>query len=490
MNHRSVIGLDISEDVLVFSEISKLGDQLILNKLKIVNTAPKTLTNGRIIDVETLSAQVNRVLTDEGFSASNIVVGVRDKTFIKQVGLFPRGLLPTLNLALQQEVQTRSPFDHESYSIGYQVILPPGDIPTPNIPVLYAATSHFVTQSVRDLVLTTGLQLVAINLASLAAIQALVWDNPQFSVPTLFIFIDPHFADFNITWDRQIVFTQSHRVSAHTILASEDRKNRFVQTIHNFIFAAENQFPGIILQQYVMIYDQEGAPEMRALLDKAFGATYKSVIYQMDQHPLVRKAILEKPAISMRALPALGLGIQFFSSGQTLSLIPVQKPVEPVINLRQLFFAVVGVFVTVVGIMIGNVFLRTYSQGLSDQINATRLNITKLRSGEFVSQQETLTQLQTEVLQLSQFRQNAVALNDYFRLLLSDMPDDVSISSIELKSNLSGALEGSANFPNSAHLFYKKMLTNFKTVTLKKVESAADSNGQIQYTFGIEFVWK
>ena len=84
--HNSVVGLEISEDYILVSDIHKNDDGTIhLNSVKNVTIPPRVVVNGVVSDPDTLAELIEKVFEDNNISTSNILVCMDDDRFIKRV---------------------------------------------------------------------------------------------------------------------------------------------------------------------------------------------------------------------------------------------------------------------------------------------------------------------------------------------------------------------------------------------------------------------
>jgi Tfp pilus assembly PilM family ATPase len=491
---KTVTGLMINAENLLFAQLSERKDSIFIDKIKSFSTPPHSFLNGKIKDPETLSQQILRILTEEGFFSNNIIVAFSDSTFIKHIDTFPNTSEYELREIIEDKIISNYTFIEEEVMFGYQKLPVEAQHKyLENIQILYAFLSKSKITAVKELLESIDLNLFAIDLESLAAVRAVSANKYLDNSEVLSVYIAQDYVDFNILKNGEIIYTYSIKRDIDKVISNPIAIEEFMQRIKNFILAYENKYPNAAIDKILVISNKES---LAAFLDEIKNNFPELEIerYNLSEanFPDIPQ-IIEKQGIVENInsfIVPIGLGLKFFENrSKTLSLIKVKTQIEPIINKKQLTICLASLIILSLAFGGGSFYLNMKSKAFDKKLNQIKDEIRAYSTGEFIQRQRELELLRIKIEKYNKFRDEQISRAQFLQNLTVNLADDITFDSLDLTKDNKTTLKGSAYLPNSIYNLYKYLVTLFQKVEIQKLAIIQRPEEVPQIKWEIAFQW-
>jgi type IV pilus assembly protein PilM len=162
----NVIGLDIGTGAIKIVEIHWRKNRPILKNFGIKLLPPKTIEDGRIINIDLLTDILNQLLATTQTSSKQAIVAVGGRGIFARELIFPIMTKDELQEAIKWDLEKYIPYAPNSYFFDFS-IMGKGDLDT-EIKILLVAAPHELINSITSIVKNVGLIPVAIDVEPLA----------------------------------------------------------------------------------------------------------------------------------------------------------------------------------------------------------------------------------------------------------------------------------------------------------------------------------
>jgi type IV pilus assembly protein PilM len=177
MAQKAVIGLDMGTDMIKFVEIRAGRTALELVHLGLAPTPRETISNGVIVNPETLGAAVRDLLSSQGVRTRAVVSSVAGQSslVVRPIEV-PRMTRQELADTMRWEVERHIPFAASEVIMDFQPMIAPEDLPpdAQNMDVLLAVAQEDMINAHVQTLLVANLEPTVIDVEPLSAARALV----------------------------------------------------------------------------------------------------------------------------------------------------------------------------------------------------------------------------------------------------------------------------------------------------------------------------
>jgi len=174
---QTVVGLDIGTSRIKFAE-ARLGRRgPVISAAGIGLTPRDTISNGVIVDPDTLGAAVRQLLDQHGVKTKAVISSVASQSslVVRPIEV-PRMTRQELAQTMQFEVERHIPFAASEVVMDFQPMVPPEQLPAdaPNMDVLLAVAQEDMINNHIETLFRAGLNPVALDVEPLCACRSLI----------------------------------------------------------------------------------------------------------------------------------------------------------------------------------------------------------------------------------------------------------------------------------------------------------------------------
>ncbi|MDF2634696.1 MAG: type pilus assembly protein PilM [Pelosinus sp.] len=162
----NVIGVDIGTGAIKIVEIHWKKDRPVLKNLGIKLLPPKTIEDGRIINMGLLTDILGQLLATTQTSSKHAILAVGGRGMFARELVFPVMTKEELQEAIKWDLEKYIPYAPNSYYFDFS-IMSKGDLET-EIKVLLVAAPHELINNITSIVKSVGLIPIAIDIEPLA----------------------------------------------------------------------------------------------------------------------------------------------------------------------------------------------------------------------------------------------------------------------------------------------------------------------------------
>ena len=486
----SCIGIEFTEDFLIFSQAKGEADAVKIDKIQIVAIPPRTITNGDITDPDTLSEQITKTIEEGDYTSSNVVIGIKDTNFVKRCELFPKMGEEELRAQMEDKIGDSHLFQAKEFEVGLQY--PKNEESYPKFqPVLYAARTQSSIDTIKELIELVGLNLVAIDIMPLAALRCAKYANALEGTPCFSIFLDSNIIDFNIIVDNDIVFSQVLRKDPDEILEDELTFEYLMIKLQHFLLSFTNEFPhNTPPEKFVLISRVDSTKKFFSAFKESFPD--KTIeLYNPASNIKFESRKYEKNAdLLTQSIGSMGLSLRFFERyNESLSLIKVKKQMGPLINLIEAAIAgAVLVAFMIIWFAVGFVLLNEVSK-IEDNIGETKNQITSLQTGEYLLRQQKLKNLKTTIDYYDALKLNPYNKISFFEALSRNLPEDMVFNDLSFSKSREIVVRSTAFRQESIHSYYDDLSNDFEEVVIDSLKIAPGDGNSFVNSFSFTFKW-
>lgn len=172
-----VVGLDIGTSRIKFVEARVGRNGPIITAAGIGLTPRDTISNGVIVDPDTLGAAVRQLLDQHGVKTKSVISSVASQSslVVRPIEV-PRMTRQELAQTMQFEVERHIPFAASEVVMDFQPMIPPEQLPedAQNMDVLLAVAQEDMINNHVETLLRAGLDPVALDVEPLSACRSLI----------------------------------------------------------------------------------------------------------------------------------------------------------------------------------------------------------------------------------------------------------------------------------------------------------------------------
>jgi len=173
----SVIGLDIGTSLIKAVELRSARGSVHVTSLGIRPTPPEVISNGVIVDAQTLGAATRSLLAQQGARTRTVVCSVAGQSslVVRPIEV-PKMSREELADTMRWEVERVVPFSLTEVIMDYQPLVEPEELPEEqqNMEVLLAVAQEDMINAYIETLRAAGLEPVALDIEPLAAMRSLV----------------------------------------------------------------------------------------------------------------------------------------------------------------------------------------------------------------------------------------------------------------------------------------------------------------------------
>lgn len=487
-NKKTSTGIFITEESLYFAQVSQIKEELFIDKLRVVTAPNRAFNNGKIKDQDTLANQIIRVLGDDGFHTSQIVVAFSDIDFIKHIERFSNVSDFELKDLIADKIAAAYSFIQEEITFGYQRLpLHINRNYSENIDILFALSEKNKITTIQEMFDAMGITLLAIDIECLAVLRTVASNNYLANTEALCIYITDDFIDINILFNGEVVFTHAIKKNLDKIRSNFMGLDELMLKIKNVVLSYENKYPTSELHKMVVISTVKFLTDITEKLQEHFPGFDRDQYQLMETNFRNINKILKDEVLANSLnefVPAIGLALKAFEPhNQTLSLIKVRRQMEPVIRPFELILTSIAILLLGLGFIISSFFLTSKSRVIENKIENTKTEIHAYSTGEYIQRQQKLQSIQAEIASYTKYRTDFVKTGDIILKITQDLPDDIVFDTISIDQNLTdtkGSISGTSILMGSLYAFVKQLNMVFQDVEIQELKYTYLSN---EFTF-------
>jgi hypothetical protein len=492
MKFRSAVGLEILEDVLVLAQVQSQDEDPYVSAVKMTQLPPNIMSNGSITDVELLAGHIQKVMDDSGFSGQDLIASISDKRHVKISEKFPVLKQSELNLEMEMRMAAHRLFFQDDFQLGFQIFkeaVDEGEVKNYQT-VLYAATSQSRVDILQELADALDMNLVSVDVSSLAAVRSVMWQNDISEGPYLIVNAEESAFECFVIWDDAVLFTQSLRIDVEQF--AEDPS--YVGTILDRV--------GLFLCAYTDMYPHFGPLSDCLFVSRVDGGGYlfeKLVEFLEDMH-----CHLYTPDLNIRFdstvateglnlndyTVAVGLGFKFFEKyNQTLSLTKVQKRLSPILNKKEFTVFLVGLVLFFSLFKAVNLYIDHNKSTIGERAIQTQVAIRALQSGEYLTRQKQLESYQAQIQHYTNMREQPFSKVTLMTMLTEKLPVDITFLSLTITSQRKISLLATAYYQDSIYVFLDILKSSFSNVVISNIKTSVLEGDIEESKFKVTFDW-
>ncbi len=177
MADKAVLGLDIGTSRIKFVEARLGRSGPVVFNVGMGMTPRDTISNGVIVDPETLGAAVRQMLSEHGVRTRSVVSSVASQSslVVRPIEV-PRMTRVELQSTMQWEVDRHIPFAASEVIMDFEPLIPPEQLPedAQNMEVLLAVAQEDMIEAHVQTLFNAGLDPVALDVEPLSACRSLI----------------------------------------------------------------------------------------------------------------------------------------------------------------------------------------------------------------------------------------------------------------------------------------------------------------------------
>ncbi|MCP4050542.1 MAG: pilus assembly protein PilM [bacterium] len=478
---QSALGLELTDDLLIFAEIQNSENGPVVKHLKRIPLPPKVISGGSINDPEILSEQISKALSESKFSSSIVIIGIQDNIYIKSVERRFGTHMEAHKAAIDEKISRSYPFNSGriDYSFGYQLpeikIDPAIKSPEQNkviTPVLYAAVKTAKIDELRDLIALTDLSLSAVDLTTLAIIRAVLWNQHLHDDSFLMIIVEDNVVDLNFIENGNICYTHSMRRNITRVEEDVIDVEDIYQHICYFIMAYYNSNPkGRKFNKILFFSRNPKGKKLIASLKKQFPnyetqdySPFSNINFEPDNF-----SESKSDSIAEESLPSIGLALKYFEKyNTTLSLIKVKKVIGPVFNKLELAIAGITLALILSLFLLSSFYMQSSARSNISNTKRTKNLIRKLQTGKYLVLQKEIRDIKAQIKEFDKLRLEDFSKSKLLKDLSTELPEDITFKSLSVLSNKI-SIQGKAFSQTSIFKFYNRLSKIFKAVKINQI---------------------
>jgi type IV pilus assembly protein PilM len=239
-----VIGIDITNEAIIISQLKKTKTGIELEKLVSASTPQNAIRDGEIIDTGSIAQVIQELMEKNQIVATKAITTVSGQAVIIRTIQFPSMSPKELKEVVLHEAERYIPFAMEDVNIDFQTLEEIEDEGINKVEVLLvAAQKQFINSYIETFVIA-GIKLVGIDVASFAVARAL--STPESALgngePVVLVLIRGETTDINVFQNGIPKFSRSIPIGSTT----------FIETIATNL--------SVSLEEAIQIFDKVVVP--------------------------------------------------------------------------------------------------------------------------------------------------------------------------------------------------------------------------------------
>jgi type IV pilus assembly protein PilM len=346
-----VIGVDITNESIVISQLKRTKTGIEIEKLASANTPQNAIRDGEIIDTESIAAVIQELIQINDITVSNAITTVSGQAVIIRTIQFPSMSVGELKEVVLHEAERYIPFPIEDVNIDFQILETIEVEGIAKVEVLLVAVQKKYINSYVETFMIAGLKLIGIDVASFAVARALT--SPETMVflgngePVALVLIRGETTDINVFQNGVPRFSRSIAIGSTT----------FIETIASNL--------NISLEEAIQVFDKVEVPlagqgtsddplvemagnEIRTTLRELTTEIQRSLEYYQSQGSAgVQQLILSGRGAKMRNLDKhlsmnLGLDVEISNPISYIQFDEQKYSTEYLIDNAPIFVTAIG----------------------------------------------------------------------------------------------------------------------------------------------------
>ncbi|RYY00409.1 type IV pilus assembly protein PilM [bacterium] len=240
-----VIGIDITNEAVIISQLRKTKNGIELEKLVSASTPQNAIRDGEIIDTGSVAQVIQELMEKNQIVATKALTTVSGQAVIIRTIQFPSMSPKELKEVVLHEAERYIPFAMEDVNVDFQILEEIEDEGINKVEVLLvAAQKQFINSYVETFVIA-GLKLIGIDVASFAVARALSSvENGSLGSgePIVLVLIRGETTDINVFQNGMPKFSRSIPIGSTT----------FIETIATNL--------SVSLEEAIQIFDKVVVP--------------------------------------------------------------------------------------------------------------------------------------------------------------------------------------------------------------------------------------
>lgn len=345
-----VLGVDITNESIVISQLKKTKAGLELEFLVTTNTPQNSIRDGEIIDTASVAQAIQELLEKNQITAKKAITTVSGQAVIIRTVQFPSMNPKELKEVVLHESERYIPFPIEEVNIDFQSLEEIEDEGINKIEVLLVAAQKQFINSYVETFMISGLTLIGIDVSSFAVARALTSDDTGVlgqDEPVVLILIRGETTDINV-FNRGIPkFSRSIPIGSTS----------FIETIASNL--------NVSLEEAIQIFDKVVVPiagqnvsdeplvemasnEIRTNLRELTTEIQRSLEYYQSQSPdKIQRLIISGRGAKMKNLDKhlsmnLGLDVEVGNPITNIQFDQQKYPADYLIDNAPVFVASIG----------------------------------------------------------------------------------------------------------------------------------------------------
>lgn len=217
-----IVGIDITNESIVISQIRKTKTGLELEKLAIANTPQNAIRDGEIIDTGSIAQTIQDLLEKNNITAKQAITAVSGQAIIIRTIQFPAMSDKELKEVVLHEAERYIPFPIDDVNIDFQALREIEDEGITKVEVLLVAAQKQFINSYIETFIISGLKLVNIDIASFSIARSLTDPSSSlpfgYETPIVLVVIRGESSDLNIFENGIPKFSRSIPIGSTTFI--------------------------------------------------------------------------------------------------------------------------------------------------------------------------------------------------------------------------------------------------------------------------------
>jgi type IV pilus assembly protein PilM len=239
-----VIGVDITNESIIISQVKRTKTGIELEKLVSANTPQNAIRDGEIIDTGSIAQVIQELLEKNQITANRAITTVSGQAVIIRTIQFPSMSAKELKEVVLHEAERYIPFPIEDVNIDFQSLEEIEDEGINKVEVLLVAAQKQFINSYVETFIIAGLKLIGIDVASFAVARALTSSDASLGngEPIVLVLIRGETTDINVFQNGVPKFSRSIPIGSTT----------FIETIASNL--------NISLEEAIQVFDKVVVP--------------------------------------------------------------------------------------------------------------------------------------------------------------------------------------------------------------------------------------
>ena len=490
----SVVGVEISEDVVYIAQVYSENNQIYIEKLLSFELPSKLVVDCKILDVDVFVEKLREVITKNELNVQQMVLGFRSLIYYQSVEKFSEASWTGVDNFVSLKMEQLLEFSSKPFVYGYQFL----DIETvddENYRYLYycvfsKAIFEFYYELVQNVM---GYQLLGTDMSVMAAFRAITYQKNI--EPMIFVYVDTQMVHVIIQGDGDVFLSKSFSVFVTDWFHDEITISSLNKRILRFFMSFYDIYSFATLPVSVTFFSRLNTCEVfLGFFKKSFPEFNVTFFDGLDQNifHFNDQSLLEKENMYSSYLSVIGYTLKVFCKrSEMINFVEVKQKLSPLIKPKVLISNVL-VGVIFILIMFGvNIYFSRHLKEVNLDIDQLSQKIALYQKGSDLldTRKKKIVELNGLLESYKGLIDNRYTKIDFLEKVVSGLPDDVVFKTINISDDQHIVIDGSTYFEESIYVFYLHIQSLFKNVVIGDIKNRYDSDDRAISSFRISFSW-